>query len=133
MITGRAEWENAMEAQLTQKGDEHEAPVPPLGRSPVRVSRRPGGGPKTRHRAGARPSRLVIGSGRSVRVLTSYPVRRGLGLYSLAMAVRFLCTACRHRCEATLIAIWACDGSPVCPSCYGQLGREDPGTAESGE
>ena len=122
-----------MEAHLTHKGEERESPGRPAARPSPRASRRPRGGPAAAHHrvTAVRPCRLVFGKGRSVRVLTSYPVRRGLGLYSLATAVRFRCTACWHQCEATLIAVWACDGRPVCPSCYGQLGREEPGVAEA--
>jgi hypothetical protein len=72
------------------------------------------------------------GSGRSVRVITCYPIRHGLGLYSLAVAIRFYCTACLQQCEATLIAIRFTrtgEGSAVCPSCYAHLGRDGPDAA----
>ncbi|MBK1788286.1 hypothetical protein [Prauserella cavernicola] len=64
--------------------------------------------------------RIMLGDGRSVRVVSSYPVRGGIELHSLAASVEFECAHCHTSCEATLVAVQ--QGFLVCPSCYPVIG-----------
>jgi hypothetical protein len=59
---------------------------------------------------------LVLQDGTSVDVLSSYRVRIEADLYSLSAPIEFSCAACRHPCEATLVAVR--QGWLLCPSCY---------------
>ncbi|MFF5989224.1 hypothetical protein [Prauserella flavalba] len=69
---------------------------------------------------GRRRRRILLGGGRSVRVLASYPVCREIGLHSLASAIEFECARCHASCEATLVGVL--HRLLVCPSCYAALG-----------
>ncbi|MFC4003163.1 hypothetical protein ACFS2C_15300 [Prauserella oleivorans] len=71
-----------------------------------------------------RTARLLLGEGWSVRVLSSYAVRTGIELHSLADAIEFVCAHCLELCEATLVAILR--RRLVCPSCYASPHVHEP-------
>jgi hypothetical protein len=107
-----------MTTQLTHGGENSAGPAAPAPVPDPVASAAP------RAPASTRP-----GSGRAVRVITCYPTRHGLGLYSLAVAIRFCCAVCLQQCEATLIAtrfVRTGEGSAVCPSCYAHLAGMGP-------
>ncbi|PXY23509.1 hypothetical protein BAY59_28000 [Prauserella coralliicola] len=81
---------------------------------------------------GRRRRRILLGGGRSVRVLASYPVCREIGLHSLASAIEFECARCHTSCEATLVGVL--HRLLVCPACYSALGarRRSQGTRIEG-
>lgn len=93
-------------AQAVQPPDfEHGIPVL-LGAGPVRI-------------VGGRTPRILSGGERPVRILATYPVRAGVGLYSLATPVELSCAECARSHEVTIVAVR--EDRPVCPGCYADL------------
>lgn len=112
-----------MTTQLTHRGEYSAGPAVPTPVPDSVTSAVP------RAPTAAHASPRGASGGTSVRIIACYPIRHGLGLYSLAAAIRFCCTACLQQCEATLIAIRVsrvAGGRVVCPSCYAHLGRDGP-------
>ncbi|PRX43421.1 hypothetical protein B0I33_11539 [Prauserella shujinwangii] len=72
------------------------------------------------HVTGAPASAIIDVAGQSVGILSTYPVRDGVGLHSLARLVEFRCAECGSDQEAALVAIHR--RLPVCPGCSWELG-----------